>query len=45
MGKQKANDQRSDVLNPTSLEHKLALDNRANQLNPDSVAYHKSRGK
>jgi hypothetical protein len=39
------NDQRSDVFNPTSSEHRAAADNRANQLNPQHPAYHRSRGK
>jgi len=36
--KQSGSDQRSDVLNPTSPEHKAAVDNRANQLNPNNPA-------
>jgi hypothetical protein len=39
------NDQRSDVFNPTSSEHKATMDNRSNQMNPDNPAYHRSRGK
>jgi len=37
-----SNDQRSDVHNSTSTEHKAALDNRANQINPN---YQKSKAK
>ena len=33
-----SNDQRSDVHNPTSLEHKAAADNRSNQMNPNNPA-------
>lgn len=40
-----SNDQRSDVHNPTSSEHKAANDNRSTQMNPNSPAYHSSRGK
>jgi hypothetical protein len=39
------NDQRSDTMNPNNPEHKAALDNRANQLNPKHSAYHSSRKK
>ena len=39
------NDQRSDAYNPTSAEHKAAMDNRANQMNPNNPSYHRSRGK
>ena len=38
-----SNDQRSDVHNPTSREHKSAQDNRSRQLNPEDVRYHQSR--
>jgi hypothetical protein len=31
--KRSKNDQRSDALNPTSREHKAAIDNRSNQMN------------
>ena len=34
--KRTANDQWSDALNPTSPEHGAAVDNRANQLNPNN---------
>ncbi|MDP3012925.1 MAG: hypothetical protein Q8M92_01695 [Candidatus Subteraquimicrobiales bacterium] len=40
-----SNDQRSDVHNPTSSEHKEATDNRSNQINPNNPAHHSSRGK
>ena len=43
--KRSRNDQRSDIHNPTSAEHKSAMNNRANQLNPNNPAYKKSRGK
>lgn len=33
------NDQRADVHNPGSREHKAAADNRANQLNPQHPAH------
>ncbi len=33
------NDQRSNVKNPTSPEHKAAQDNRSNQMNPQHPAY------
>lgn len=36
------NDQRSDVHNSTSSEHKATMDNRSNQMNPNNPAY---RGK
>ncbi len=39
------NDQRSDVLNENNPEYQAALDNKANQLNPQHPAYHASRGK
>ena len=42
---QSKNDQRSDALNPTSAEHKAALDNRSDQMNQNNPAYNKSRGK
>lgn len=38
MSEQKPNDQRSNVNNPNSPDHKTAQDNRANQLNPNSEA-------
>jgi len=38
-----ANDQRSDVHNPTSSDYKAAADNRSNQMNPKHPAYHRSR--
>jgi hypothetical protein len=37
------NDQRSTVLNPTSGEHKAALDNYSRQMNPKDAVYHSSR--
>jgi len=37
-----SNDQRSDVHNPTSGEHKAAADNRSNQMNQNNPA---SKGK
>jgi len=40
-----SNDQRSDVHNPTSSEHKAASDNRSNQMNSNNPSYHSSRGK
>ncbi len=40
-----ANDQRSDVFNPTSGDSKTAADNRSNQMNPNNPAYRSSRGK
>ncbi len=45
MGKEKPmpNDQRATVQNPTSAEHKEAMDNRSNQLNQNNPAYHSSR--
>lgn len=45
MEKKPANDQRSDVKNPTSGEYMEANNNRSNQMNPNNAAYHKSRGK
>jgi len=33
-----ANDQRSNAKNPTSHEHKAAVDNRSNQLNTNNKA-------
>jgi hypothetical protein len=38
------NDQRSAVFNLTSPDHKAAIDNRSNQLNPNNPAYHSSKG-
>lgn len=43
--KRTPNDQRSDVFNPTSPDYKAAQDNRANQLNPNNLTSHRSRGK
>jgi len=40
-----ANDQRSDVFNPTSGDSQAAFNNRSNQLNPNSQAYRSSRFK
>ncbi len=40
-----SNDQRSDVHNPNSSEHKSASDNRSNQMNPNNPSYRSSRGK
>ena len=37
-----SNDQRSDVHNPNSGEHKTSADNRSNQMNPNNPA---SKGK
>ena len=37
-----SNNQRSDVHNPNSGEHKAATDNRSNQMNPNNPA---SKGK
>jgi len=39
------NDQRSDVNNPNSGEHKAANDNRSNQMNPNNPAHHGSKSK
>ena len=39
------NDQRSDVFNENSDEYKAAMDNRANQMNPNNSVYHSSRRK
>ena len=39
------NGQRSDVMNPNNSEHQVNTDNRANQLNPNNLAYGLSRGK
>jgi len=39
-----SNDQRSDALNPTSQEHQDSLDNRWEQLNPETDTYASSRG-
>ena len=33
------NDQRSDAMNPNNSEHKAAMENRSNQLNPNDAAY------
>ena len=38
-----SNDQRADVHNPNSNEHKAATDNRANQMNPNNPRYQGSR--
>jgi len=43
--KRSANDQRSDVFNPTSGDSQAAFNNRSNQLNPNSQAYRSSRFK
>jgi hypothetical protein len=40
-----SNDQRSDVHNPTSSEHKSTSDNRSNQMNPNNPSHHNSKGK
>lgn len=40
-----SNEQRSDVNNPTSGEHKAATDNRSNQMNPNNPAYRNTKGK
>ena len=40
-----ANDQRSDVMNSNNPEYQANMDNRANQLNPNNLAYRSSRGK
>jgi hypothetical protein len=40
-----SNDQKSDVNNPTSEEHKASNDNRSNQMNPNNPEHHSSRGK
>ena len=40
-----SNDQRSDVQNPTSSEHKAASDNRSNQMNPNNPSSRSSKGK
>jgi hypothetical protein len=45
MSSRTPNDQRSDVHNSTSSEYKASNDNRSNQMNPEHLAYHKSRGK
>jgi hypothetical protein len=39
------NDQRSDVFNPTSAEHRASANNRSNQMNPNNSAHARSRGK
>ena len=41
-GNRSSNDQRSDAHNPNSGEHKVAADNRSNQMNPNNSA---SKGK
>lgn len=38
------NDDRSDSMNPNNDAHQAAMDNHANQLNPDHSAYWSSRG-
>ena len=43
--KRSSNDQRSDVLNPTSGDSKAAADNRSNQMNPNNPAHKSSKGK
>ena len=43
-GDRTPNDDRSDSKNPNNPAFKAAQDNRAEQLNPDHEAYHKSRG-
>jgi len=40
-----SNDQRSDVHNPISSEHKAASDNRSNQMNPNNPSSRSSKGK
>jgi len=45
MTEKRSNDQRSNVHNPTSSDHKSAGDNRSNQMNSNNSAYRKSRGK
>jgi len=45
MDKRSSNDQKSDVHNPTSKEHKDAKDHRSQQLNPEDELYTKSRNK
>ncbi len=45
MSERRANDQRSDALNPNSSVREAAVNNRANQMNPNNIAYTKSRGK
>lgn len=40
-----SNEQRSDVHNSTSSEHKASADNRSNQMNPQHPSYSKSRSK
>jgi hypothetical protein len=37
------NDQRSNAKNPTSADHKAAMDNRSRQLDPKSKVYESSR--
>lgn len=39
-----SNDDRSDSMNPNNDAHQAAMDNHANQLNPDHSAYWSSRG-
>lgn len=38
-----SNDQRSDAKNPNNIEYVLNMENRAEQLNPNSMAYAHSR--
>ena len=45
MSERRSNDQRADVYNPTSSDFIAANNNRANQINPNNSAYHRSRGK
>lgn len=40
-----SNDQRSDVHNSTSTEHKASADNRSTVMNSNNPAYSKSRSK
>lgn len=40
-----SNDQRADVHNPNSGEHKAASDNRSNQMNPNNPSSRSSKGK
>lgn len=40
---QSRNDQRSNVHNPNSSDHKAANDNRSNQINPNNPAHNSSQ--
>jgi len=40
-----AKNQRADVKNPNNPSHKAAVDNRANQLNPNNTATKSGKGK